>query len=355
MMSEKHTPLEEFKFRQAAQIRNPEEKRKTPKTGKKCAIAIAGMIVVLLCAVVAGGFLYYQLQLAQKKDHETVKQLTKLQKEKNAVENDLKDIRQKLGKMTHRLSTSSKGKGELLASIDNLKQDIESRDRKIRTMEQQIKKNQSIINKLRKNQKKTESALLKEKKLKQQLKAQFVALNNEITSYQDQITGLKRIIQNLQNNMNQEGNASRKLVSDMLDAQNEAADLKKKNDKLKNEVRLLETQIASLKRVDAGELVPFSNLVNKAVPIIHPVAAVEKKGVFGKVKGFVLVNAYIDETGFVQNAFYLECRINKEEAKTTAISQALKTVLKWRFSPALYNGKTPVKVWQPVTIPVESQ
>ncbi|NOZ14215.1 MAG: hypothetical protein GXO69_11335 [Acidobacteria bacterium] len=354
-MSEKHTPLEEFEFRQAARIRNPEEKCETPKSGKKCLFAIAGITIVFLCAAAAAGFFYSQLQQEQLKRHETEQQLSTLRKEKSAAENELKEIRQQLEKMAHRLSTSSKGKGELMASIDSLKQDIESRDRTIRALKQKAGKNTNLIKELNREQRKTEFMLQNEKKLNQELQQQISIAKKDILTYQDQISGLKRVIQNLQNNMNQEGNASRKLVADMLDAQNEAANLKKEKTKLETGIKKLKAEIISLKQVHFGKLVPFSNMVKKASPIIHPAAMVEKKGIFGKVKGFVLVNAYIDETGFVQNAFYLECHLNKEEANSEAISQALKTVLKWRFSPALYNGKTPVKVWQPIAVPVESK
>ncbi|RLE20487.1 MAG: hypothetical protein DRJ08_06905 [Acidobacteria bacterium] len=352
-MSEKHTPLEEFEFRQAAKIRTPEEKRGKPTPQKKRLFLPILMIFLLAGTLYAAGFLYHQLLLEKKRTAELSNELTASRTEKTTAENNLKEIQQKLNKMTARLSTSSKGKGELLASLDRLKQDIDKKNQEISALKGNLRKFENRINKTEKLRKAVEKKLAKEQKTSQEIKAQLEAAQAGIRGYQDKALKLQRTIQTLQSNMNQEGNASRKLVSDMLEAQNEVASLRKEKKEMEKKIDLMKHEIASLKRVDPGDQVPFSDMVTPAKPIVHPAAVMEKKGVFKKVKGFILVNAYIDETGFVQNAFYLESHLRKDEKNGAAISQALKTVMRWRFSPALYNGKTPVKIWQPVAIPIQ--
>ncbi len=354
-MNEKHTPLEEFEFRQAARIRTPEEKREKPAPRKRSVLLTVLLLILLAGALSAGGFLYYRLQLQQKKTAQLAKTLASSRKEKTETAARLEEIRQKLKKMTRRVSTSSKGKGELLASIGQLKQDIDKQNQKIRSQKQIIRKKETAIEKSEKARKATEAKLAMEKAGNQELKSQLDAAKITTREFQDKAEKFQRTIQALQSNMNQEGDASRKLVSDMLNAQNEAATLRKEKNALKNSLNSLKNEVKSLKRVDPGELVPFSDLITPAKPIVHPTAIIDKKRSFGKVRGFILVNAYIDETGFVQNAFYLESYLQKGKKNGAIISVALKTVLKWRFSPAMYNGTIPVKIWQPVVIPINTR
>lgn len=354
-MNEKHTPLEEFEFRQAAEIRTPEEKRQKNAPQKKPILLTAILLVLLAGALTAAGFLYYQFHQEQKKTAQLAKELVTNREERVATDTSLKTIQQKLEKMTRRISTSSKGKGELLTSIDRLKLNIDNLNQKIRSLEQNVREKESVIGKLKKARQTTEKELANAKNTSQKLKTRLDTAEATTQGFQDKAEKLKKTILTLQNNMNQEGNASRKLVSDMLDAQSEVATLKKEKKELENSLNLLKREIHSLKQVDRGELVPFSDFVTPAKPMVYPAAVVEKKGAFGKVRGFILVNAYIDETGFVQNAFYLESHLRKDEKNGTAISEALKTVLKWRFSPALYDDNTPVKIWQPVVVPVNSE
>ncbi len=354
-MNDKLTPLEEFEFRQAARIRTPEEKRGKPTPQKKRIFLTVLLLVLLAGALFAAGFLYHQLQLQQQKTTQLAKELATSQQKMTATEISLKDIQQELKKMTHRVSDSSKGKGELLTAIDQLKQDINNRNQEIRSLKQKIRERETSIKNAEKARKKVNTELEKAQKSNQELKGQVNTAKATIREFQDTTEKLKSTIQTLQSNMNQEGNASRKLVSDMLEAQSKTKKLRKEKETMEATLDSLSKEIASLKQVDPGELVPFSDLVTPAKPIVHPSATLEKKGSFGKVRGFIVVNAYIDETGFVQNAFYLESHLRKDEKNGAAISQALKTVLKWRFSPALYNDKTPVKIWQPVVIPINDK
>ncbi|NOY22999.1 MAG: hypothetical protein GXO70_05775 [Acidobacteria bacterium] len=354
-MNEKHTPLEEFEFRQAAKIRTPEEKRERPTPQKRSVLLTVLLLIMLAGALSAGGFLYHLLQLQQKKTAQLAKDLASSRKEKTETAARLEEIQQKLKKMTRRISTSSKGKGELLSSIDQLKQNIDKRDQEIRSQKQKIRKKETAIKQSEKARKATEAKLAREKTTSQKLKTQLDAAKITTRGFQDEVEKLHRTIQTLQSNMNQEGNASRKLVSDMLNAQNEAATLRKEKNTLENSLNSLKNEIKLLKQVAPGKLVPFSDLVTPAKPIVHPTATIDKKRSSGKVRGFILVNAYIDETGFVQNAFYLESHLQKGEKNGAIISEALKTVLKWRFSPAMYNETIPVKIWQPVVIPINNK
>ncbi|MCK5879862.1 MAG: hypothetical protein KAH24_08780 [Holophagae bacterium] len=351
-MNEKRTPLEEFEFRQAAKIRTPEEKREKPAPQKKSVLLTTVLLVLLAGTFAAAGVLYYQFHLEQKKTTELEKHLAISQEERVAADTSLKTIQQELKKMARRVSTSSKGKGELLTSIDQLKQNIDSLNEGIRSLKQNVREKETAVRKLKKARKTTEKELANAKNTSKELKTSLDTAKATTLEFQDKAEKLQRTIETLQDNMNQEGNASRKLVSDMLDAQNQAAKLKKQKNALEDSLTSLKREITSLKQVDPGELVPFSDLVTPAKPIVHPTAIVEKKGAFGKVRGFILVSAYIDETGFVQNAFYLESHLRKDEMNGLAISQALKTVMKWRFSPALYDDNTPVKIWQPVVITI---
>jgi len=354
-MNDQRTPLEEFEFRQAARIRTPEEKREKPTPQKKRVFLTVLLLVLLAGALFAAGFLYHQLQLQQLKTTQLAKELATSKQKMTETEISLKDIQQKLKKMTHRVSDSSKGKGELLTAIEQLNQSIDTRNKEIQSLKQKIREREKSIENAEKARKKMKTELKKAQKSNQDLKSQVNTAKATIREFQDTTGKLKSTIRTLQSNMNQEGNASRKLVSDMLDAQSKAEKLRKEKESMEETIDSLRKENTSLKRVDPGELVPFSDLVTPAKPIVHPSATLEKKGSFGKVRGFIVVNAYIDETGFVQNAFYLESHLRKDEKNGAAISQALKTVLKWRFSPALYNDKTPVKIWQPVVIPINSK
>ncbi len=354
-MSEKHTPLEEFEFRQAARIRTPGENRPKNKAARTPLLFPIILGILLIGALGTSLFFFTQFKHEQKNVQKLKRKLTESEKNEATASEKLNEIQRKLEKTTKKLLTSSKGKGELMAAIDKLQQDIEKQKRKIQTLKKALRAEKTTVRKTRKKQVAAEQKLVESKKQNNKLKNQLNDSADTIRKLRDNIEKLEKTVQTLKSTMNQEGSASKKLVREMLNAQNEAATLKREKEALEKKIDRLKNKVSDLRRVDPGELVPLSDMVTPAAPIVHPTAVVEKKGVFGKIKGFILVNAYIDETGFVKNAFFLESHLNKNERNSVAISQALKTVLKWRFSPALYNEKIPVKVWQPVIIPVNAK
>ena len=58
----------------------------------------------------------------------------------------------------------------------------------------------------------------------------------------------------------------------------------------------------------------------------------ERKALFSRVSGFVLVTALVDSVGRVENAVYLDHQLVNTDSPGLVISYALKTVMDWKFT-----------------------
>ncbi len=340
--------FEDLEFENPVEIRKIEEPKK-----KKGNFLYLFIIAILLIAI---GFLGYREFTRQNEVIKLKKQIEKLKNELEEKENRLITISQKLEKIQSVFSKTSKNKTELLNSISALesklkkqKNTIKELSRKTGNLQKEIKRLKSVNKKLKTEKNRLTKTVSEKEKI-------ISRLNTKIKELQNTLKQQSTTLKNLRETFSMESNASKKLISELIDEQKKNQKLVKENLELKNKIKELNARIATLENVDEGDLVPSSELLTLAKPLVNPKVKVKTKGLFSKVKGFAVVNALIDEYGTVKNAYFISSNIPEDKIdRGILINKVLTTVKKWKFSPPLYKGKVAVKTWQPVVVPVQSE
>ncbi len=340
--------LDELEFENPVEIRKIEEK--PPKRNNFIYLAI-----ILILLAICGYLGYRQISFSQK-ENQLKKEITQLKQKLGQKENELNLLNEKLNQIQSVFSKTSKNKSELINNISSLEKKIKNQKKSLNSLSKKIK---TLNKEMRRLQKSNKTLKNKIKSLKKQLseKEKELALKNgKIEELKNKLNQQSETLKNLRETFSMESNASKKLISELVSEQKKNEKLLKENLNLKNKISQLSKKIYSLETVEEGDTVPASDLITLAKPLINPPVKVKSKGIFSKINGYAVVNAFIDEYGKVLNAYFVYSDIPKDKIdRGILINKVLTTVKKWKFSPPLYKGKTPVKTWQPVIVPVESE
>ncbi len=347
--------LDEMEFTHAAEVRVVEEKKQNKNTNKNT--LPYWIIILLLIATSVFSYIYFSNKLKPlNKQISTLTEKNKLLANENAQLNStLENLMKEVKGLKDKYKTSKKGKEELISIIKQLKNERKTEYKKRKQIEKQIDK---LKNKINKAEKQIKSIKEKNKKLKSDLdtlKQQLKNTESEKDKIEEQLTKLQKQYSTLKEDYNEEVKASKEILGSMSENEQLLSQTKEKNKKLQSQLKSLKAKLHKLETVETGELVPYSEKLIPANAILKKSVTLEKNGLFNKVEGFVEVNVLIDHFGEVKNAVFLDYKVKGEADKSKVIGEALKTAMKWKFNPALYNGEVKVKVWQPILIPVTSK
>lgn len=350
------TPLDEFEFQHDAEIRKPS----TPGTSREKGAGgprwpkVAVIVLSIALVALAGFHVHRNRSNAQQAD-QLKNRIQVLAEQATGLQAELESVRTALSSLNSQFATSKKGKEELLTSIDKLKNSLADRDKRIAELQRTDKTLRTEIDTLKK-ERREQAELLKHRD--ETIRSHVNALaqkDTEIQSLERTSGEDKDRIRVLESERDEENNASRQIVSSMLEKDRQITSLQHQLQSEQEKNRKLNAENTRLRDVREGDLVPLSDRVTPAQPMVHPPVLLDGKGLFGKASGFVMVNALIDHVGRVENATFLEHRLQHVETPQLVVSKALRTVLQWKFSPALYDTEIRVRVWQPVLVPVTSR
>ncbi len=350
------TPLDEFEFQHDAEIRKPAAPKVSRDdgtgTGRWPKLAV---IILSIALIVFAGYHIHKSRTHAIETAELQQHVQELAEQSTSLQGELESVRTALASLNSQFATSRKGKEELLTSINKLKNSLDDRDNRITELRRTEKALRTEIDKLKQDR------LEQQERLKQQdetIRSHVKALAEKETIIQS----LERRnrdntdrISVLESERNKENSASRQIVSSMLEKDREIASLQQQLKAEQEKNRKLDSENTRLKDVREGDLVPLSDRVTPAHPMVHPPVILEGKGLFGKASGFVMVIALIDHVGQVENAAFMEHHLQHVESPQLVVSKALRTVMQWKFSPALYDTGVRVRVWQPVLVPVTAR
>jgi len=349
-------PLEQFEFQPAAQIRKPTPPERPRRPGRPVSRWVLWALMIMSLAL--AGLVWFQINRMQQLESELARTVAardeamqasaQLKMEMEAADRLLKDLSRKL-------DTSSKGKGQLLDTIESLTGKLKRAESDRKQVESARDRYKAQWQDTNRKLKQAETTIANQKRNLAQVQKEKDELEAQLDESRDAVDKLQREIKTLRGSMNQEGEASRKLAGELLRKEGDIQKLQSKIADLESRLNEVETALADCRRVDEGELTPLSDRVTPAKPLVNPPVIVEKKGLFSKARGYVLVNALIDEVGLVRNAVFMEEHLENVDQPSAIISRALAQVMKWKFSPALYDGATRVQVWQAVPVPVRSE
>ncbi len=354
------TPLDDFEFQPAAEIRKeppPPRRRKSEpaeKTGTRWHIW-SGLALFFFAFVLLAFFHLSESKRMRLENRALISQRDTALAQVNQLKDELDSIETKLKDLNRQFNNSRQGKEKLLQTIEDLRNGLDQRDRTITSLE---KKNRAAGKKLEQAENTIEQRdkTIHEQKLQiDRMTEQNTELQAKIEPLLDESDKLKRQLNTVQSDLSREGEASRQIISELLEKDRAISDLKNQVTALKNDRDHWKKTAEREKRVEEGDLVPLDEHVTPAKPLVHPPVLVERKGLFGKVSGFVMVNARIDEVGRVRNATYLQHKLEGDVEAETIINRAMQTVMQWKFVPALYDDQTKVQVWQAVLVPVRNQ
>ena len=347
-MDKRKEILEELEFENPVEIRKYDEDK--PKKGHFLYI----LSIFVLLAI--SGVLGYR-EFNRSSEINKIKQKLKEANQKlSAKEKEIEEISKQLEKSKSISSNSSKNKSTLLKNISSLEKQVKEQHReikllkkKIKTIQREVKRLKTENKKLKEREKKLQTLVAQKQKTLDQKEIELKELRNKLK--QQEIT-----LKNLRETFSMESNASKKLISELISEQKKNQKLLKENLSLKESIKKLKERVKRLERVEEGDMVPSSDYLTLAKPLVNPPIKIKTKGLFSRFKGIVIVNALIDEYGNVKNAYYVSTNIPEDKIdRGLLINRVLTGLKKWKFSPPLYKGKTPVKTWQPVVIPVQSQ
>jgi DNA repair exonuclease SbcCD ATPase subunit len=347
--------LDEMEFTHAAEIRVVEEQKNNKN--KNTGTLLYWSVILLLFATSVSLYFYFSNKLEPLKLQITdLTAKNKLLTDENLQLNStLENLMTEIKGLQNKYKTSKKGKEELISIIKQLKNERKTEYNKRKQTEKQVDKLNKQLTKEKaqiKSLKKENSKLANNIK---NLKKQIENIEDEKYKTELKLTKLQKQYSQLKIDYNEEIKASKEILNSMSKNKQLLITLKEKNKNLQYQLKNLKTKINKLETVETGELVPYSEKLVPAVPILKKSVIIEKNGIFNKVEGFVEVSVLIDHFGEVKNAVFLDYKVKGEADKGKIIGEALKTALKWKFTPALYNGEVKVKVWQPILIPVISE
>ena len=340
--------LEDLEFENPVEIRTLEEEKKPKK----------GIVFILIILLLSGLniFFGYKYFTAEKQIKSLKNKIATLQQQIEEKDNTLKLINEKLGKFKKMFSNTDKNKKQLLSSITKLENEIEKYKKTIKSLKNEKKKLSRRLKQSEESNKKLQSELKKAKSLISDKENLLKQKDNKIAELQLKNKNLEKTLKDLRTTFSMESDATKKIVSEMLSYRKENEKLKTEINKLKTEIDTLNKEIKKLKTVEEGDLVPSSDKLTLAKPLVNPPVTVKAKGLFSKVKGYAVVNALIDEYGNVVNAYFVYSDVPEDKIdRGILINKVLTTVKKWKFSPPTYGGSITVKTWQPVIVPIESE
>ena len=340
--------FDDLEFENPVEIRKIEEE--PPKKGKLVYL----IIIFILLAITT--FLGYREFTRKQEINKLKTEIETLNKKLKEREEKLTQISEKLDKIQSVFSKTSKNKKELLNNISFLENEVKKQKRNLKKLSSRINTLKKEIKRLKSENKKLKSEKAKYKKLLNEKEKTITQKENKIKELENKLAQQSVTLKNLRETFSMESNASKKLISELIDEQKKNQKLLEENLKLKESIKSLKNKIKKLENVDEGDLVPSSELLTLAKPLVNPAVKVKSKGLFSKIKGFVVVNALIDEYGTVKNAYFVSTNIPEDKInRGILINKTLTTIKKWKFSPPLYKGKIAVKTWQPVVVPVSSE
>lgn len=346
-MNDKNT-FEELEFENPVEIRKIEEE--PPKNGKGIYIFIIFILIILT------GFLGYRELIRKQEIKKLKKQIEMLNIKIKDKNKKINRISKELNKIQSIFSKTSKNKKELLNNISSLENEIKKQNKKLNNLTSKINTLKKEIKRLKSENKKLKSEKEKLNKALNEKEKTITQKENKIKELENKLAQQSVTLKNLRETFSMESNASKKLISELIDEQKKNQKLLEENLKLKDKIKELNKKIKKLENVEEGDLVPSSELLTLAKPLVNPPVKVKSKGLFSKIKGFVVVNALIDEYGTVKNAYFVSTNIPEDKInRGILINKTLTTIKKWKFSPPLYKGKIAVKTWQPVVVPVSSE
>ncbi len=355
-----HTPLDDFEFQPAAEIRKeppPPRRRKPESTEKKpvrwhiwfaLSLVFIGFVSLTFYHLKETKRLHLENQSLTSQRDAALERVQQLETELGTIESQLKDL-------NRQFNNSKQGKEKLLQTIEDLRNGLDERDRRIASLKEENLTNRNKLKHAENTVNQLQKELEEQKATIKQLTEKNTELKGKIAPLMDERDKLNRQLNTVQTDLSREGEASRQIISELLEKDRVISDLQDDITTLTKERDQWKQTAEREKRVEEGDLVPLDEHVTPAKPLVHPPVLVERKGLFGKVSGFVMVNARIDEVGRVRNATYLEHRLEGDVQPETIINRAMQTVMQWKFVPALYDDQTKVQVWQAVLVPVGNQ
>jgi len=353
----KQTPLDEFEFQPAAEIRKVEDKKPRKPSGKQASRSGLGVLSLVLAVSLLGLLLFhFQYRKGALAAINTMESANRALEAENAqLLAKLGEVETAMASLNSQYAISKKGKEQLMGTIEDMKSALSQRDKRIESLNTAINQEKKTVSHLE-----TERDTLKQNVADRQktIAAQkerledAVARERELT---DQVGDLTNRISVLKRDLEDEGTASKRIVGNLLEKENAIARLTTELNKAKSTLQKIQDENERFRNVQEGDLVPLSDQVIPARPVIHPPVLLERKGIFSKTSGYVLVNALIDTVGRVEKATYLEQHLENVDVHQPIINRALTTVMEWKFTPALYDAEIKVKVWQPVVVPIQQQ
>ncbi len=340
--------LEDLEFENPVEIRTLEEEKKPKK----------GLFLIIVILILSGTniFFGYKYFTSEKQIKLFKTEIATLQKQIEEKDDTLKTINEKLGKFKKMYSNTDKNKKQLISSINKLEAKLEKYKSSVKSLKSENKKIVQRLKQSEQSNKKLQAELKKVKKILTDKDNILKEKENKINELKLKNKNLEKTLKELKTTFSMESNATKKIVAEMLSYRKENEKLKTEIDKLKTEKAKLKKEIKKLKTVEEGDLVPSSDKLTLAKPLVNPPAKVKTKGLFSKIKGYAVVNALIDEYGNVVNAYFVYSDIPEEKIdRGILIHKVLTTVKKWKFSPPTYGDNITVKTWQPVVVPVESE
>ncbi len=346
---DKKVSIEDLEFENPVEIR----KFNKEKSNKGCNRILLLFVLLLL---VTSTFSFYRYFLMKKNNSNLKQEVKKLSEQLKEKEKQINEITSKLSEIKSAISKKGNKKTLLISNIKQLKNELKKQKIKIKRLQTS---NNNLKKELQRLSRKTRELKGKNRELKNTIavkEKEISAQKNKIKELENRVTQMEQTLSNLRQTFNMESSASKKLISELIGEQKKNEKLLKENLKLKETVKELSNRVKRLKTVEEGDMVPSSDLVIPAKPLISEKVRVKSKGIFSKVKGFVVVNALIDESGIVKNAYFVFTDIPENKIdRGTLINKALTILKKWKFSPPMYRGNIPVKNWQPVIMPVEGK
>ncbi len=344
---DKRKDFEELEFENPVEIRNIEEAPE--KKNHWC-------LITLLVFIVATGYFGFKVLNQSKESANLQKKIEKLQEELSTKEKKLSEISNQLQEIEKTFSKTTKNKKELLNNIVSLEKKLKKQKNTINKLKSKCK---NLENELKRLKLENKNLIAEKKKLKKEIdnrEKTIEELKIKLKELQNKLTQQSITLKNLKETFSMESNAAKKLISQLIEEQKKNRKLLQENLELKKRVSRLSNKIKTLENIDEGDLVPSSDLLTLAKPLVSPPVKLKTKGLFSKIKGFAVVNALIDEYGTVKNAYFISSNIPEEKIdRGILINKVLTTIKRWKFSPPLYKGKIAVKTWQPVIIPVQSE
>ncbi len=340
--------LEDLEFENPVEIRKIEEK--PPGRGNFV------YLIIILILLGVSGYLGYRQFSFNKREKLLKEEIATLKQKLDKREEELSLLTEKLNQIQSVFSKTNKNKSELLKNISSLEKRVKEQKNSINSLSRKIKTLNKEVKRLQNSNKKLKTNIQTLKKQLSEKEKEIALKEGKIKELENKIAQQSETLKNLRETFSMESSASKKLISELISEQKKNEKLLKENLNLKNKISQLNKKIHSLETVEEGDIVPSSDYLTLAKPLINPPARVKSRGIFSRVKGYAVVNAFIDEYGKVLNAYFVYSNIPQEKIdKGTLANRVLTTVKKWKFSPPLYRGKIPVKTWQPVIVPVESE